>query len=101
MPPRGRKPDIADIDNRPLVQRVVGWHWETRAMLTWTVDRDIEERLESLGAKTESGKTALLRKVVVEMLEELEDIRMAENVMANPGRRYTLEEVEREFGLDG
>ncbi len=69
-------------------------------MLTWTVDRDIEERLESLGAKTESGKTALLRKVVVEMLEELEDIRMAENVMANPGRRYTLEEVEQEFGLD-
>jgi predicted DNA-binding protein len=70
-------------------------------MLTWTVDHDIEDRLESLGAKTESSKTALLRKVVVEMLEELEDVRMAEDVLASPGRRYTLEEVEREFGLDG
>jgi predicted DNA-binding protein len=69
-------------------------------MLTWTVDRDIEERLETLGARTESSKTALIRKVVVEMLEELEDVRMAEEVLANPGRRYTLEEVEREFGLD-
>jgi predicted DNA-binding protein len=70
-------------------------------MLTWTVDHDIEERLESLGARTESSKTALLRKVVVEMLEELEDVRMAEDVLAKPGRRYTMEEVEREFGLDG
>lgn len=70
-------------------------------MLTWTVDHDIEARLESLGAKTESSKTALLRKMVVEMLEELEDVRMAEDVLANPGRRYTLDEVEREFGLDG
>ncbi len=70
-------------------------------MLTWTVDRDIEERLETLGAKTESSKTSLLRKAVIEVLEELEDIRMAEDVLANPGRRYSLAEVEREFGLDG
>ncbi len=70
-------------------------------MLNWTVDRDIEARLETLGATTESSKTDLLRKVVLEMLEELEDVRMAEDVLANPGRRYTLEEVEREFGLDG
>ncbi len=70
-------------------------------MLTWTVDRDIEERLETLGAKTESSKTSLLRKAVIEVLQELEDVRMAEEVLANPGRRYSLEEVEREFGLDG
>ncbi len=70
-------------------------------MLTWTVDLDIESRMETLGATTADSKTALLRKAVLELLEELEDVRMAEKVLENPGRRYTLEEVEQELGLDG
>jgi predicted DNA-binding protein len=70
-------------------------------MLTWTVDSEIESRLETLGAKTEDSKMALLRKAVLELLEELEDVRMAEKVLENPGRLYTLDEVEQELGLDG
>jgi predicted transcriptional regulator len=68
-------------------------------MLTWTVDSEIESRLEVLGAKTEDSKTALLRKAVLDLLEELEDVRMAEKVLENPGRLYTLGEVEQELGV--
>ncbi len=70
-------------------------------MLTWTVDPEIEDRLEKLGAESEAVKMSLLRKAVLEKLEELEDVRMAEEVLARPGRRYSLETVERELGLDG
>jgi len=70
-------------------------------MLTMTIDADIEERLEALGARTAESKSALLRNVLLPALEDLEDVRMAEEFLANPGKRYTLEEVERELGLAG
>lgn len=68
-------------------------------MLTLPIDLETERRLEALGASSEASKMALLRKALLEALEDMEDLQMAEKVLANPGKRYTLEEVERELGL--
>ena len=70
-------------------------------MMTLTIDSEIEQRLEALGAETEAKKTELLKRALLEALEDLEDLRMAEAELSNPGPRYSLDEVEREFGLDG
>jgi len=68
-------------------------------MLTMTIEPEIEKRLEDLGAETDVKKTALLKQALLAALEDLEDVQMAERVLAEPGRRYTLEEVEQELGL--
>lgn len=68
-------------------------------MLTLAIEPDIEHRLEALGASTEQSKLELLRRALREALEDLEDVRMAERVLSSPHERFTLEEVEREFGL--
>ena len=69
-------------------------------MMTMIIEPEIETRLEVLGATTEESKLALLRKTLLSALEDLEDLRMAEEVLANPGKRYSLEEVERELGVE-
>jgi predicted DNA-binding protein len=67
--------------------------------MTFAIDADIERRLEALGADSEASKAALLRKAVLEGLEDLEDLRLVEERLSRPEREYSLEEVEREFGL--
>ena len=73
---------------------------ERKQMLSLAIDSDIDKRLEALGATTDQSKAALLRKAVLEALEDLEDVRAAEEILSRPGKRYSLEEVEREFGLE-
>jgi hypothetical protein len=43
--------------------------------------------------------TMAIEPEIEKRMEDLEDVHMAERVLAEPGRRYTLEEVEQELGL--
>lgn len=65
------------------------------------VDPEIERRLEALGVETDAQKTEFLGQVLMKMLDDLEDVRAAEEELSNPGPRYSLAEVEREFDQDG
>jgi RHH-type rel operon transcriptional repressor/antitoxin RelB len=62
--------------------------------------KDIEARLEQLAKLTGRTKTYYIRQAVIEKLEDLEDLYMAEQVLENPGKRYTSSEVRQELGLD-
>lgn len=68
-------------------------------MLAIRLDADTEERLEALAKKTGRTKTFYARKAIVEHLEEMEDYYLAIEVLQNPGRIYSREEVKRELGL--
>jgi hypothetical protein len=70
-------------------------------MLALNLDSDIVQHLEMLGAKTEAGKTALARKALVETLEDMLDLRLAEARYAKQERSWTLEEIERGDDLAG
>jgi predicted DNA-binding protein len=70
-------------------------------MLSMPIDSEIERRLEALGAKTDRSKTALLRKTLLQALEDLEDVRTAETRLENPCRRWTQEELEQGLDLAG
>ncbi len=61
---------------------------------------EIERRLEALAKLTGRTKTYYIKQAVIEKLEDMEDIYMAERALENPGKRATLEELERELGLD-
>jgi len=64
---------------------------------------EIESRLEALAKATGRTKTFYAREAIVEYIEDLEDIYLAEKVVERirrgEERTYTLDEVERELGL--
>lgn len=64
---------------------------------------DIAARLQNLAAKTGRSKTFYITKAILEHLDDLEDLYLAEqrliDLRAGRSRTFTLEEVERELGL--
>ena len=72
-------------------------------MLAIRLPEEIESRLEALAKATGRTKTFYAREAIIEHIEDLEDIYLAEQVLERvrrcEERTYTLDEVERELGL--
>ncbi len=68
------------------------------------LDPAIEQRLDHLAATTGRSKAFYLRELIARGLDDLEDYYLAEAVMARvrSGEEptYSLEDVERELGLE-
>lgn len=70
-------------------------------MLTLNLPRDMEARLAVVANETGTSLDAVALEAIQRFLEDAEDIRDAERVLANPGRRWTLEELEKGLDLEG
>ena len=70
-------------------------------MLSVRLDPKIEKRLKALAEKTGRTKTYYVREAILEHLEDMEDRYLAIGRLENPAQRWTLEEVEQEFDLEG
>jgi RHH-type rel operon transcriptional repressor/antitoxin RelB len=70
-------------------------------MLNIPLEPELEQRLAVVAAKTGHSPADMAREAVLEMIEDREDLAAAEAVLANPGRRWTLEEIEAELDLKG
>ena len=72
-------------------------------MLAIRLPAEIERRLEDLARKTGRTKTYYAREAILEYLDDLEDIHLAERryaaFIAGKGRSAPLDEVERALGL--
>lgn len=72
-------------------------------MLAIRLSPEIEERLEKLARRTGRTKTFYARAAILEYLDDLEDLYLAEKryaaVLAGKSKTFTLEEVERDLGL--
>ena len=72
-------------------------------MLAIRLPDDVEARLEALAKATGRTKTFYAREAILEHLEDLEDLYLAEQRLIDnrAGRSvtHTLEEVERDLGL--
>jgi RHH-type rel operon transcriptional repressor/antitoxin RelB len=72
-------------------------------MLAIRLPEDIELRLGALAKKTGRTKTFYAREAILEYLDDLEDLYLAEKRLANIQRGKTktmkLDEVEHELGL--
>lgn len=62
-------------------------------MLALRLPKELEDRLEAMAKKTGRTKSYYARLAIVEKLEDLEDIYLAEERMKNPGEPVPLEEV--------
>jgi RHH-type rel operon transcriptional repressor/antitoxin RelB len=69
-------------------------------MLSIDLDPEIEQRLKALAKRTGKTEAELARELVEHNIEDLEDICIAEERLANPGTRLTSQQVRRELGLD-
>ena len=70
-------------------------------MLAIRLSPDIEKRLDELSKKTGRTKTYYAREAIIEYLDDLEDYYLAVDRLRSPGRRWTVEEVEKELGPQG
>jgi RHH-type rel operon transcriptional repressor/antitoxin RelB len=72
-------------------------------MLAIRLPAEVEARLEALAKATGRTKTFYVREAILEHLDDLEDLYLAEqrmiDIRAGRSRAYTLEEVERDLGL--
>ncbi len=72
-------------------------------MLAIRLPADIEARLEALAKATGRTKTYYAREAILEHLDDLEDIYLAEKTLEQVRRgemtTHSLDDVERELGL--
>jgi RHH-type rel operon transcriptional repressor/antitoxin RelB len=73
-------------------------------MIAVRLPKDIEERLDRLAAETGRSKSYYVREAILEYLDDLEDIYMAEKRLREiyEGRQSTvsLEQAKRELRLE-
>jgi RHH-type rel operon transcriptional repressor/antitoxin RelB len=72
-------------------------------MLAIRLPADIEARLDNLAKRTGRSKTFYAREAILEYLEDMEDLYLAEQVVRRldngEERTHPLEEVEARLGL--
>ena len=72
-------------------------------MLAIRLPIEIEARLEALAQATGRTKTFYAREAILEYLDDLEDLYLAENrlieIRAGRSKTHSIEEVERSLGL--
>ena len=68
-------------------------------MLAIRLPESIEERLDALARETGRTKTSLAREAILEYLDDLEDLYLAEARARRNRKTIPLEEVERTLGL--
>jgi len=72
-------------------------------MLALRLPEEVENRLDQLAKRTGRTKSFYAREAILEHIEDLEDIYLAEQEFEEIRRgapTYSLDEVEKELGLD-
>jgi RHH-type rel operon transcriptional repressor/antitoxin RelB len=69
-------------------------------MLAIRLPKEIEDRLAALAAKTGRTKTFYAKEAILEHLDEIEDKYLAIKRLENSGKRWTLEELEKDLDLE-
>jgi RHH-type rel operon transcriptional repressor/antitoxin RelB len=68
-------------------------------MLAIRLPEELEERLERLARETGLTKTALAREAILEHLDDLEDLLLAQARARRNRKTIPLDDVERQLGL--
>jgi RHH-type transcriptional regulator, rel operon repressor / antitoxin RelB len=74
---------------------------ECMSTITIDLSPDVERRLEQLARQRGRPKDEFVREALLQFLADQEDVELARSRLAEPGRRKTLQELERELDLDG
>ncbi len=73
-------------------------------MITVSLPEELEARLEELARRTGRTKEFYVREAILQYIEDLEDLALAEeeweNIRAGRSRTFTLEEVMKKHGVE-
>ena len=69
-------------------------------MLSLRLSSDVENRLNQLAKTTGRTKTFYAKEAILKYLDDMEDTYIAINRLETPSKRISLEDVEKELGLD-
>lgn len=69
-------------------------------MLAIRLPEEIENRLSALAAKTGRTKTFYAKEAILKHLSEMEDRYLAIDRLENPGKRWSLKEMEQDLDVD-
>ena len=69
-------------------------------MVLIEVPDELASQYDELARSVGQERNALIQEALIEHLEDLEDIAIARERLASPGKRLSLEEVKRNLGLE-
>ena len=69
-------------------------------MLAVEISDQLQPELEKWSRETGRSESVLVNEALAAHLEELEDIRVAKERLANPGERFSLDQMEQELALE-
>jgi RHH-type transcriptional regulator, rel operon repressor / antitoxin RelB len=69
-------------------------------MLAIRLPEEIENRLTALAAKTGRTKTFYAKEAILEHIDDMEDKYLAVTRLENPGKRFSLDEMEQNLDVD-
>jgi RHH-type rel operon transcriptional repressor/antitoxin RelB len=69
--------------------------------LTINLSAEVERRIEELARRHGRPKDEFVLEAILQYLADQEDVELARRRLAEPGQRKTLQELEKELGLDG
>ena len=72
-----------------------------KSMIAIRLPAEIDERLTKLAKRTGRTKTYYAREAILRLIDDMEDTYIAIERLEKPARRVTMEEAERELGVDG
>ncbi len=72
-------------------------------MLAVRLDPELEARLTAVAKRTGRTKSYYARQAILEKIEEMEDIALAEAALRDydPAKNISMEQLRRRLGLDG
>ena len=68
--------------------------------IRFEIGDDIEKSFDKYASLFGSTKEQFIKEALIEKLEDLEDLCIAEERLKNPSRRFSMEEVEKELDLE-
>ena len=69
-------------------------------MLSLRLSNDVESRLNQLAETTGRTKSFYAKEAILKYLDDMEDTYVAINRLEKPSKRISLEDVEKELGLE-
>ena len=63
------------------------------------IPAEIENQIDAFASRTGESKDHLVREAILTYLEDREDAMIAAERLKNPGKRISLEEIGRKYGL--
>ncbi len=69
-------------------------------MLAVRLPAELEKRLDKLAKKTGRTKTFYVREALADHIDELEDVYLSLNRLENPGKIWSLDDMEKGRDMD-